>query len=202
MNRKRNWIVAAILTAAAGVFALQNRISQESPISAAPPSETTTREVTLEDTPTFTPTYEGCAYMWASHDSPALTESLNASVLALNPLASANVGFFGEDCVYADGHSIFGAKETDFYVRLRVEDLTHQEELGNWMAQVLPLVLELPDQEIQGSFGFVEFWFIRGEFENVIVRIPIQQYQNEAQGKRGEELFRMYHEPPVTPAPT
>ena len=125
-----------------------------------------------------------------------MTEKLDTAVKALNPDASGRAQLFGEDCVYADGHSTFGAMETDFYVRSPADDLSNEEAFGNWMAQVMPIIVEIPREEIQGNYGFVEFWFEKNEAEHVIVRVPIQQYINDVQGKTGAELFRIFSTAP------
>jgi hypothetical protein len=55
----------------------------------------------------------------------------------------------------------------------------------------------LPDDLIAGPKpGFVEFWFIKSEGEHIIVRVPIQKYRDEAAGKSGEELFRLFYTNP------
>lgn len=121
---------------------------------------------------------------------------IDSEIRAIEPAASGNASFYGEDCVYADGHSTFGVMETDFYIRIPVDDLTNEDFLGNWMAQVLRLIAQIPLEEIQGSYGFVEFWFEKNDAEHVIVRAPIRQYNDEAQGKTGAELFRMFYTMP------
>jgi len=189
MNRKRNAIIAIAVSAAAGFLALQT-VSAPKPDS-APPTLAAAEAVVTEP-----PTPETCAYVWAYHDAPELTEKLNTAVQAINPAASASAQLFGEDCAYADGHSTFGAMETDFYIHLPVENLTDEETLGNWMAQTLPIVAEIPRGEIQGNYGFVEFWFEKSEAEHVIVRVPIQKYMNEAQEKTGAELFQIFSKAP------
>ncbi len=196
MKLNRNWIIVLILAATAGFIALQNRVAPAPVDVIETPSITSTSTITFTDTPTVTPAYEGCAYMWAYHDAPELTQKIDSAIRAIDPAASANVNLFGEDCIFADGHSTFGAMETDFYVHLPVNDLANEEVFGNWMAQVLPLIAQIPREEIQGSYGFVEFWFEKTSTEKVVVRVPIQQYKNEAQGKTGAELFRMFF---VTP---
>jgi hypothetical protein len=79
--------------------------------------------------------------------------------------------------------------ETDFYVRSPVDNLTDEEALGNWVAQVMPIVIKIPREEIQGNYGFVEFSNTDGQ---VFIRVPIQKHMNEAQGKTGTELFRLF----------
>jgi hypothetical protein len=148
--------------------------------------------------------------MWAYHDDVELSARITEAIQTINPSTSARAQLFGEDCVYADGHSTFSAMETDFYIQLPVEDLTIEEEFGNWIAQGMDIVLALPDAEIPGRKGFVEFSFIRNETEQITVRLTIDDYLNSADGSSGVELFRKFYTPiptsappmPITPTPT
>jgi len=185
MSQKRNITVAIAISAAAGFLALQT-------VSAPTPDAVPPTLAAAETVPTEPPTAETCGYVWAYHDAPDLTEKLDTAIKALNPEASARAQFFGEDCVYADGHSTFGAMETDFYVRSAAADLTDEEALGNWMAQLMPIIEEIPREEVKGNYGFVEFWFEKTEAEHVVVRVPIQKYMDEARDKTGAELFRLF----------
>jgi hypothetical protein len=189
MKNKRSWTIALILTATAGFVAWQNRLAPAA--NTAPEIAVNPNTVIVAKTPSATPAYEGCAYTWAYHDAPELTDKVNAMVQGLNPKASARASLYGEDCIYADGHMTFGAMETDFYARLPVEDLTNEAELGDWMAQVLPFFAQIPREEIQGNYGFVEFWFEKNETERIVLRVPMQKYKDEAQGKSGAELYKM-----------
>ncbi|CAG1016843.1 hypothetical protein ANAEL_05864 [Anaerolineales bacterium] len=188
MKHKRNVAIALVLSAAAGFLALQN-VSAPTPDTAPPTAESIVTEppVTEASVP------EQCAYTWAYQDAPELTQKLDAAVKALNPDASGRAQLFGENCGYADGHSTFGVMETDFYVRSPVNDLTDEEFLGNWVAQIMPIVSKIPREEIKGNYGFVEFSNADGQ---VFIRVPIQKYMNEAQGKTGAELFRMFSNAP------
>jgi hypothetical protein len=185
MKRNRNLIIGIILAATAGFVALQNGF--------APASDSVTQTPIITDTATVAPFEGPCAYVWARHDAPELTQKIESAVRAIDPTASANANLFGEDCVYADGRSTFGAMETDFYVHLPTDDLTNEEAFGNWMAQVLQMIVQTPREEIQGNYGFVEFWFEKGDAEHVIARVLLQKYIDEAQGKTGAELFRMFY---------
>ncbi len=187
MKHKRNVTIAIVLSAAAGFLALQN-VSAPTPDSAAQ-TPVTVESIATEPPITESSVRQQCAYTWAYQDAPELTEKLDAAVKALHPDASARAQLFGENCGYADGHSTFGAMETDFYVRSPVEDLTDEEALGNWVAQVMPIVSKIPREEIQGNYGFVEFSNADGQ---VFIRVSIQKYLAEAQGKTGAELFRMF----------
>jgi hypothetical protein len=178
MKHKRNWLIGIALSATAGFLALQsvNAPTHESQI---------------------VPTEPFCAYTWATQDAPELTKPFDDAVKALNPEATATAYFFGEDCNYTDGTPpTFGVMETDFTVRLPVDDLSDEEAFGDWVAQVMQITLQLPREEIQGKYGFVEFWFEKDDQEHITFRVPILQYQTEAQGKSGAELFRMYYSPP------
>ena len=194
MKHKRNWVIGIILSATAGFVALQN--------VAAPTHTIETPEViaTISATAVPSPTgstngYGGCGYQWAYQDDPELTVKLDNAVRQINPAASAKAQQFGEDCIYEDGHSTFLAKETDFYVRLPVEDLTNEENFGNWMSEVLQIVINFPQEQIQGKYGFVEFWFEKSVDEHVITRVPIEQYMAEAKEITGVELFQMFVAP-------
>ncbi len=70
MKRNRNWIIGIVLTATVGFIALQNGIAPSQDEATQPPFVTNTSTIEITDTPT----YEGCGYMWAYHNSPELTE--------------------------------------------------------------------------------------------------------------------------------
>jgi hypothetical protein len=121
---------------------------------------------------------------------------IDAEMRGFDPAASGNASFFGEDCIYADGRSTFGAMETDFYVRIPVNDLADEELFGIWISQVLRVVLDFPRELIQGNYGFVEFWFEKSEGEHVIVRVSIQRFKDGTHGISGAALFRMFYVQP------
>ena len=187
--KRKNWLIAIILAATTGIFALQN-VSAPAPEDALLTPSTITTENVITEPPVSNS--ENCAYMWAYHNAPELTEKLKSAFLAIDPAINARAEYFGEDCVYTDGHSTFGVMETDFYTRIPVDDLTNEEALGNWMSQVLTVILQLPREEIQGNYGFVEFTFENTETDRVIVRVPIQLYIN-SNGTTGAALFQMFH---------
>lgn len=186
MKNKRNWIIGIALSATAAFVAIQT--------VNAPSSEATTPEIEVIASETFT--NEACAFMWAYQDAPELTTKLDTAVKEINSNASATATIFGEDCIRADGSKTFGAMETDFKVRLPVDDLTQHEEFGNWIEQVMQIVIEIPREELSGpKDGFVEFWFEKNENEKITFRVPIQTYINEAKEKSGTELFEYFYQP-------
>jgi hypothetical protein len=198
MNKKRNLTMAVVISTVAGILALQNVSAPSLPDAMV---ETPTPTSTSTKTSTPTPTYEGCGYMWAYHDDLELSAKITESVEAINPSASARAQLFGEDCVYADGHSTFSVMETDFYVQLPTDDLTAEEEFGNWIKQSMDLIVALPQTDVAGRKGFVEFSFIHSESEQIIVRVTIDEYLNNSPGVSGTELFRKFYIPTPTPAP-
>jgi hypothetical protein len=135
-----------------------------------------------------------CAFSWANSPLEELTDAFETAIKELNPVASARAVAFGEDCVYQDGSKKFLAIETDFYIDLHVTDLTDYEAFGNWVGQTMPVVNSLPADMIEGpQSGFVEYSFTKSQNEHLIVRVPIQAYEETANGKTGEELFRMFY---------
>lgn len=190
MKKSIPYIIIATL-AGAGVLA-QNLFNAPQPASTA----TVTSTVQPTDTPTAAASAGQCAYTWSYHNADELSAMIDAEMRDLNPAASGNASFFGEDCVYADGHSTFGAMETDFYVRIPVADLTNEDALGEWISQVLRVVLDFPRELFQGNYGFVEFWFEKSASEQLIVRVPIQRYMDGTHGISGAALFRMFYVEP------
>jgi len=199
MDRKKSLTILVIFSAAAGIFALRNATLPALEADEAARSTTTATAVP----PTSSPTYESCAYMWAYHDAPGeLTEKLSSVIQAIDPQATSRASLFGEDCIYGDGHVMFTTMETDFYIRMEVDDLSDEEKLGSRIKLVMNLIDQIPREDIPGNDGFVEFQFVAGSSESLIVRVSVRQYRDEGQGKSGAELFRMFLIPAVLPAPT
>lgn len=196
MKHRRNWIIGAVLSTAAAVVALQtvSAPQQDSPLPPTLTESPTDVETIVSTEP---PAFQGCAYTWAYRGAPELTGTIDAKIKKLNPNADAVATQFGEDCLKADGSVTFGVMQTDFKVRLPVEDLTKEDEFGNWIAQVMQAVIEIPRGEIPGpNYGFVEFRFEKNEAEHITFRVQIQEYLNDAQGKSGADLFRIFYVPP------
>lgn len=197
MKHRRNWIIGAVLSTAAAVVALQTVSAPQQDSSLLPTLTVSPTEVET-DVPTEEPSaLQGCAYTWAYRDAPELTQTIDTKVKELNPNAEVVATQFGEDCLKTDGSVTFGVMQTDFKVRLPVEDLTKEDEFGNWIAQVMQAVIEIPREDIPGpNYGFVEFRFEKNEAEHITVRVQIQEYLNDAQGKSGADLFRIFYFPP------
>jgi len=193
MKLKKNWLIPLVLTAAAGAAVLQNSLTPAPPAAVTgTATNTNARVLALTDTPV----YKGCAYTWAYHPAPELTETFSNLVKKIEPKADAYANLYGEDCLYADGRMDFHPMETNFYARLRVEDLADEDLFGDWMAQVIQVVLNIPREEVSGNYGFVEFQFEKNDAEQEIARVPIQKYKDDMQNKSGAELYRMFASPP------
>lgn len=156
------------------------------------------------DTPTeyvptalpVTPTYEGCAYVWGSKDLPDLSRRLNAEVQKISTDASILAYAYGENCVYADGHSDFHAMETDFRVGVKVKTVRDEDALGNWIDRVMKIIVAVPRDELSGPQpGRVDFDFKQPDPAEIIVHVPIDMYLKEADDLRGAALFRLFYKP-------
>ena len=152
-------------------------------------------------TATFTPDLSAaaqCAYQWANQDIPELTAQLDTAIKAVIPHSTSRASAFGENCIGNNGRVLrFGAMETDFYVAVSVESLTDYETFGNWIVQAMQAINSMPPDLLMGpNKGFVEFSFKKSSSDAINFRVPIQQYNDSANGISGEKLFRMFY---VTP---
>ncbi len=158
---------------------------------------TTTPAPSPTGTPAITPASGNCAYVWASHDLPDLSQKVASSLQALDPNVTGSAYAYGEDCVYGDGHSTFSAMETDFRVKVTVDNLADEEALGNWVAQVMDVITKLPADELSGPQpGRVQFEFSKSATETVFLNVSIAKYKSQAAGLSGAEIFRLYNNNP------
>lgn len=143
------------------------------------------------------PTYEGCSYVWGSQDMPELSRKLNASLQDISADVTGLAYAYGEDCVYADGHSTFSAMETDFRVGVKVKNVRDEDALGNWIYKVMQVILDLPPDQLQGPHsGRVDFDFKQPDPAEIFVTVPIDMYRQQAGNLRGAALFRLFYNKP------
>lgn len=188
MSRTRNWVIGLAASGAAAIFALQNlSVPQEQKL--LQPSPTFSKEIS-------TPSPEACAYVWAYHDALELTDALDSALKKIFPEVRAHAEFYGEDCIFTDGHSTFLPRETDFYIFLPVQNLAEEQILAECIMQSLQLISEFPQDEIQGGLGTVEFWFEQNGSHPLQVRIPLQEYLTGLENRNGLDLL---HAHVVTP---
>ncbi|GEM_PF-570321 len=142
------------------------------------------------ETPIIAPTYEGCYYVWAYHALPEISEKVDKAVKTLQPEASGSAQAYGEDCVYADGHTEFGAMETDFYVTVMVKNLKDKKELGNWLIAVMKTLDAFPRGLVPGGQdGVVQITFKMKEDQRIF-NIHISEYKKLNPGMNGEEVMQ------------
>lgn len=151
-------------------------------------------------TPTPTSAFSStqCGWQWAYEGLPELSALFDTAVKVSIPNSSSRASAFGENCLDNDGQVVyFLPMETDFHVAISVETLDDHDTFGNWIAQVMRVVDGLPSNLIEGPQpGFVEFRFENGSSDFIVVRVPIQEYNESANGKTGEELFRLFYTNP------
>ena len=141
------------------------------------------------------PTFEGCGYQWAQQDLPELSAEFQREIQSLQADAQANAYVFGEDCIYADGHKTFLAKETDFNITLRVNDLADESDLGEWIVKVMQVILNIPKEEIIGPRpGLVGIIFQAGN-QNKGANFYIDRYQTLPSGLSNAEIYQALQSP-------
>ena len=152
---------------------------------------------TLPATPTPTAeSYGGnCGYQWAQKALPELSGEFQQAIQQLQPEALANSFAFGEDCIYADGHAVFTAMETDFNITLQVVDLANESDLGEWIVKVMQVVESISPEKIVGPRpGRVSVEFRSGS-EQKFVNFYIDQYQALPEGLSATEIYRALQTP-------
>jgi hypothetical protein len=165
------------------------------------PKFASTLQIPLIDQPpngneaTITPAYEGCGYQWAQQDLPVLSREFQQAIQGLEPSAQANAFAFGEDCIYADGHKTFGAKETDFNVTLQVADLSNEASLGEWIVKIMLIVVNIPKEKIVGPQSGVVFINFQSGSDQKNLNFYIDQYQTLPSGLTTAEIYQALQTP-------
>jgi hypothetical protein len=158
-----------------------------------PPSATDTP---LTFPTTAVPNPQDCGYQWATQPLPALSNSFQASIRALQPEAQANAYAFGENCLHEDG-SIggFSAKETDFNITLQVKDLTDESGLGEWIMKVMQVIEAIPQDQIVGPQpGLVNIIF-QSNVDQKAINFYVNQYQALPSGLSNSEIYQTLQAP-------
>jgi hypothetical protein len=140
----------------------------------------------------ITPTSDNCAFVWASQELPDLSQKVAQALQAVDPNITGSAYAYGENCVYGDGHSTFGAMETDFRVKITVQDIKDENSLGNWIARGMDVITKLPPDQLSGPQpGRVEFAFTKSESEILYLNVSIANYRKQPPGLTGIELYRI-----------
>jgi len=161
----------------------------------SPPSAVSTSAPPIPTITLTAPTYGGCGYQWAQQALPELSTEIQGAIQKLQPEATANAFAFGEDCVHADGNRTFLAMETDFNVTLHVTDLADEETLGNWIVQVMQIILNIPKEKIRGPRpGRVSLMFRSGD-EQQGINFYIDRYQSLPTRLSNAEIYQALKTP-------
>jgi hypothetical protein len=165
------------------------------PVSPEPP--TTTPGISITTTVDISPTYEGCAFVEASQNLPDLSAKVVTLLQGVDPALTGSAYAYGENCLYADGHSTFSARETEFRVKVPVTDLKDEKSLGDWIARVMDVITRISPDELSGPQpGRVEFEFSKSESETLFLNVSISKYKSQASGLSGSELFKLFSNNP------
>ena len=139
-----------------------------------------------------------CYYVWATQELPALSGTFQDSLKkTISPDATGSAYAYGEDCVAADGTRRFTAMETDFRVRLPVDNLTDQQQMGDFMAAALRLIGGIPREQLVGPQpGRVDFEFDAAGGSSLHVNVELDRYISEAASLSGAALFKHFYQSP------
>ena len=160
--------------------------------SSTPPAPVVPTEFVPSAVP-VSPTYDGCYFVWASQDLPELSRKLNAELQNISTDVTGLAYAYGENCVYGDGHQTFSARETDFRVGIKVTTVKDEATLGVWISKVMPIVLALPEDQLQGpQQGRVDFDFKQPDPADLFVTVPIDKYLREADDLKGAALLHLF----------
>ena len=146
--------------------------------------------------PTTAPNPQDCGYQWANQNLPELSSSFQASVQALQPQAQASAYAFGENCMLPDGSvGGFGAMETDFNVTLKVNDLTNESELGEWIVKVMQVIENIPPEQIVGPQPGRVSMIFQSNGDQKIINFYINQYEALSPGLSNAEIYQALQVP-------
>ena len=137
---------------------------------------------------TVTPTYEGCYFVWATHVLPDVSQTFNVALQKLGADISGSASAYGEDCVYADGHSTFSQMETDFDVTIKVQDANNEQELGNWIVEVMKVVDAFPPSPQPGRVTFA----FEKDGQQQFLYVSVQDYMALPAGLSAAEVYRAF----------
>ncbi len=140
-----------------------------------------------------------CAYVWARQALPELSAQVQQAFDEAGMSGvTAHAGAYGENCVDAQGNVVyFATLETDFYVTLKVADLTDTENLGNILEDVLIVLDGYPPDETPGPQpGYIAIAFQAGEdLLNLWFSVTAGEDARK-HGLRGSALFdALYRKP-------
>ncbi len=139
-----------------------------------------------------------CYYVWTTQELQELSGTFQEGLKkSISPDATGSAFAYGEDCVAADGTRRFTAMETDFRVRLVIDNLADQQQMGDFMAAALRLIGGIPREQLVGPQpGRVDFEFDAADGSSLHVNVELDRFQSEAATLSGAALFKHFYQSP------
>jgi hypothetical protein len=146
----------------------------------------------VTETPSLASGYTGCAWTWATQPLPDLSTQLQSALEAagLNGV-TASAEAFGENCIIATGEvDHFATMETDFRIRVEVQDLADTAALGDLLERILVVLDTFPPDATPGPQpGYIGVSFVQGT-EEINLWFTVGSGESaRALGLHGSELF-------------
>lgn len=136
-----------------------------------------------------------CAYVWGSQELPDVARAVEESMrdVGLPEDIEVNASASGENCIDPEtGSSVrFLAMQTDFTISIPVDSVDNDQELGEWIEEMLPVFSRFPSGEVPGpSLGRVQIRFL-GKSAEKSLSFPLENGQALLRdGLRGSALYR------------
>ncbi len=147
-------------------------------------------------TPDIVPTTaspQNCFFTWDSQSLPDLTEKVQSAINTAGlTRVSANVQAYGENCTDPQTNKLvsFSTLETDFYITVKIANLTDQAAMGNLLDKILVVLDGFPVGKIPGPQpGNIAVSFQAGSEQlNLMFTVPEGKSARQ-QGLHGAALF-------------
>lgn len=136
-----------------------------------------------------------CAYVWDTMPLPEESAEIQVA-FQRNGLGRAEVWVtaYGERCVNVETKTTVGGfliVQTDFHVRMQIQDIADEDALGRLVADMTRTVLSLPEGTFPGrQKGFISIAFIQ---ENEVLEMAFQIEEIETalgEGLQGAALLQ------------
>lgn len=147
----------------------------------------------VEDTPSPTAPSGDCAWKWNTESLSALSERLQSALESAGLVDAIGIATaYGEDCIDSETGEVryFATMQTEFNIKLSVDDLIDLEELGELLARVLGVLVEFPPEDTPGPMaGRVTIFFISMTEQHVMLFKQDAAIRAWEEGLTGETLL-------------
>ena len=131
----------------------------------------------IPDTRTAPATSQNCIFAWATQPLPDLTAKVQAAINAAGLTGvSASAEAYGENCNDSQTNKLnrFSTLETDFFITVKVANLTDTDNMGNLLDKILVVLDTFPAGKIPGPQpGSIAVSFRVGSEElNLMFTVP------------------------------